>query len=116
MFTELQQFLENSDLNMTISKQGEVIIVSTIPKLKGEDQPEIKPLIIRGTAEELDAGFIAAVQQKLPAVAGLKIDAEAFDASVNEAKEGRYIGVDGVACVVKSVQRSKTVSEILMML
>lgn len=27
--------------------------------------------------------------------------------SVNDAKEGRYIVIDGVACVVKSVQRSK---------
>lgn len=87
MFRELEQFLEKADLNLVISKQGERIVISTLPKLKGEDQPELKPLIISGTAAEMDEGFIQAIETKLAPIQGLQIEAEAFETSLTEAKE-----------------------------
>lgn len=82
MFKQLEQFLDNSDLNIMISKKDNTITVSVLPKLKTDKEQALSPLLLRGTADDLDAGFINALSTKLPVANGLIVEAKQFEASV----------------------------------
>ena len=56
-FKLLEEFLKNSDLTLVLKKTETGIAVSVLPKPNVEDKAKenLIPLVIKGTAEELDA-------------------------------------------------------------
>jgi PRTRC genetic system protein E len=64
MFTELVELMgDNSRLNIIIAKVEEGLVVSIIPKVSAKDQAvdKVKPLILRGTPQEIEDNFIDAI-------------------------------------------------------
>ena len=84
MFKELKPFLEIADINITISKIEETVIVSVLPKMKNNENSKIAPLIMRGTIQQLEDGFFNALLTKIPVINALIVDDKALVRSVND--------------------------------
>jgi PRTRC genetic system protein E len=68
MFKELASHLENVNMNLKLSLKDDKIAVSVLLKSKkGKEIPELKPLIITGTAEELEEAFPKAIAKAFDA-------------------------------------------------
>lgn len=84
-FKEISGLLAGGvELNFTVKKTGDKISVSVLPKMKGakqDDAAKIVPLIITGTAEELDRGFSSAISQPIQEATGVLSNLKAFQAS-----------------------------------
>lgn len=64
MFTELQSLLEHSSvITLNLAKEGEKLRVTFHPHPKDDADYSVPPLTLVATAEELDTGFVAAIQQ-----------------------------------------------------
>lgn len=89
MFQNLEQFLDKSDLTMVISKNGDLISISVLPKLKSDKDEEnlLRPITITGTAQQIDEGFIQALQQPMEKLNVLTVNAKVFEESVEEVVE-----------------------------
>jgi len=87
-FKLLEQYLENADLNLVLKKTKTGIAVSVLPKPNVEDKAKdnLIPLIIKGTAEELDAQFIQLIQPQLQQATGIITNIAEFEAQANELK------------------------------
>ena len=58
MFETLKSFLASNTATLMLTSEGDQITVTVIPKPKAEGDPALKtPLVISGTAAELDEGF-----------------------------------------------------------
>ena len=72
MFKELASMLgENDTLNIIITRKGEKLIMSILPKVykvKDDIQKKISPFTISGTPEELEEGFINAISSPIQKV------------------------------------------------
>jgi len=89
MFKSLEQHLESINLNIQISKGKDGLIVSVLPALKCKDDAKknIIPILLKGTAEELDAQFAGLIQQPLQKVSGISTNLIEFEQSAEKAKE-----------------------------
>ena len=69
-FKLLEQYLNNANINLIISKSDDEITVSLLPlpKIKDDAKSNLKPIIIRGTATELDEQFHIIIQKHLEKV------------------------------------------------
>lgn len=87
-FSKINTELNGYDLNITISKKDEQMIVSVLPKLNPGQKTEktLSPVVLRGTPDEIDAGFMEAMQKPFEAIKGLQIDMSAFVESVAAVK------------------------------
>lgn len=67
MFSELKEVLEGADLSFTMSLKGDKISVSIIPKSKDKEGESLSnvPLLITGTAEELEEKFVSTIAETL---------------------------------------------------
>lgn len=77
------------ELNVTIKRSGENLIVSVMPKvtdLKDEAAKKIVPLVISGTPDELDKGFSSAISSPIQSATGLLGNMKEFEATVAEAQ------------------------------
>lgn len=74
-------------LSMTISSpEVGILTVSVLPKGEGLN---LKPLVLTGTPEELDAGFVAEIERAGKSVAGLVSNIESFNHLVATEKEAQ---------------------------
>lgn len=89
-FKTLSEQIGDKDiLTLVIAKRGENLSVSLLPKhadLKDEAQEKICPMLLSGTAEELDNGFFPAIQQPLAQTVGLLTNMAEHEKSLEAAK------------------------------
>lgn len=81
---------EGVDLNITVRRSGNRLIVSVIPKsnsLKDEAQNRLAPLVVTGTTDELNEGFIEAISNPIKQATGLLINMSDFEKAEKEAQE-----------------------------
>ena len=66
-FKSIEQHLDGLNLNIVIMKTENGLTVSVLPqaKVKDEAMKNLKPILLKGTAEELDAQFAGIIQQPL---------------------------------------------------
>lgn len=77
------------ELNVTIKRSGENLIVSVMPKvtdLKDEAAKKLVPLVVSGTPDELDKGFSAAISAPIQSATGLLGNMVDFEASIADAQ------------------------------
>lgn len=90
-FQNMVPFLEGTDLAINLKSKDGLITVSVLPRPNATATNKIKgslaPLIITGSAEELDNGFFDAVSQPLADTAGLSVQLEEFKKSLQKTKE-----------------------------
>ena len=89
MFNNFASMLGDGDtLNITITKKGDRIIVSLVPKLaqtKEDVQKNIVPLVLSGTPSELEEGFIDAITSPIQKATGIISNAIEFQKSAEKA-------------------------------
>ncbi len=87
-FKLLEQYLGNSNITLVLTKNENIITVSLLPqpKIKDEAKSNLKPIMIKGTAEELDAQFHVAIQKPLDLVSGVIDNISEFEKSVEKLK------------------------------
>lgn len=88
-FKLLEQYLNNSNLNIVIAKNGTGLSVSVLPQPNCKDEAfsMLKPIILNGTAEELDAEFHKIIQKPLEKVSGVVSNVVSFEESTDKAAE-----------------------------
>lgn len=97
MFKDLEKLMgENSSLNITIAKSNEQITVSVIPKVASSDEAtkKISPLVLKGTAEEMDDNFIDAISEPIEKTIGFLDNVVEYEKSLEEAKAKSKIEED----------------------
>lgn len=89
-FKEISGLVSASvELNITIKRSGENLIVSVMPKvtdLKDEAAKKLVPLVVSGTPDELDKGFSSAISAPIQSATGLLGNMKDFESSVEEAQ------------------------------
>lgn len=90
-FNQIARLQITGTLLLTIAKGAEnTLIVSTMLQNEqcGDNAKHIiPPLILRGTAEELDSGFFEKIVTPIQTVSGLMVDMEAFMKQLEEVKK-----------------------------
>lgn len=77
------------ELNVTIKRSGENLIVSVLPKvtdLKDEAAKKLVPLVVSGTPDELDKGFSSAISAPIQSATGLLGNMKEFETSLADAQ------------------------------
>lgn len=77
------------ELNITIKRSGDNLIVSVMPKvtnLKDEAAKKLVPLVVSGTPDELDKGFSAAISVPIQSAVGLLGNMKDFEISIADAQ------------------------------
>jgi PRTRC genetic system protein E len=85
-FKLLEQYLNNTNMNIVITKNDNVLSVSLLPQPKCKDEAfkALKPIVLKGTAEELDAEFHKIIQKPLDKVAGIVSNVISFEESADK--------------------------------
>lgn len=92
-FSLILHFLEDKNASLSLTKKDERIycsVVFTNLGKKGDNEELAGPIIISGTADELDEGFIEALNkpiEKVNKILGLKVDDSALDESDDDDKK-----------------------------
>lgn len=87
MFTELSKLLDKINLSMTFSKKGDKISVTVLPKAKKDnDNLSNTPLVVCGTAEELDENLLNEIEKGIGSVVGYYSNADVVAAAAKEEK------------------------------
>lgn len=89
-FKSINELLgEGCTLVLNVAKKGDKLTVSVLPGnplVKDNGAKNINPLIIKGTAEELDADFLGVIKEPISRVTGLLVDMATFEKGEEEAK------------------------------
>lgn len=87
-FNNLSQYLNGTDINITIHGGDNLLVVSVLPKSTSkESDVKLKPLIFRGTPEELDEGFLSSLVKPLTQANELLRNASEFEAQLESEKK-----------------------------
>lgn len=90
MFTKFASMLGDGDsLSITITKKGDNLITSILPKkadLSDTGKDHLSPLVISGTPEELEDGFIDAVITPIQQAAGILTNMREFEKGIEAAE------------------------------
>ena len=83
-FKSIEQHLEGLNLNVVISKNENGLTVSVLPQptCKDDAMKSLTPILLKGTAEELDAQFAGIIQQPLQKVSGISTNLVQFEKNV----------------------------------
>jgi PRTRC genetic system protein E len=92
MFFEKMNSLltEGVDLNLTIKKSGEELIVGVLPKvtdLKDEAAQKMVPLVVKGTPGELDAEFVETISAPIAKATGILAGMDEFEKAADAASK-----------------------------
>lgn len=81
-----QMITAGTDLSINIRRVNNNLTVAVVPRRSGvKDGERIVPLILNGTPEELDAGFLQAVGTPVQKVQGILTNLEAFEKQAEQA-------------------------------
>lgn len=96
-FKSIEPHLIGMNLNLVITKSETGLVVSVLPQLtcKDEAKKNITPILLKGTAEELDAQFAGIIQEPLQKVSGLSVSLIQFEESVEKAEAENAIAKAG---------------------
>lgn len=90
-FKSLSEMLsDGQQLTITLRREGQELVASIMPCLTGvKDKAvdNIVPIVINGTPEEFDDGFIDALKNGLPQATGLVANIKDFEESVETARK-----------------------------
>lgn len=90
MFTKFASMLGDGDsLSITITKKGDNLITSILPKKAGlsdTGKDHLSPLVVSGTPEELEDGFIDAVITPIQQAAGILTNMREFEKGIEAAE------------------------------
>lgn len=80
-FKSIEQHLEGMNLSVVISKNDNGLTVSVLPQptCKDEAMKNLTPILLKGTADELDAQFAGIIQQPLQKVSGITANVVEFE-------------------------------------
>jgi len=85
-FTQLSQCLTpQTSVNLTVHSQEGILSVSVFPKVKGlkdEAKNHLQPIVLTGTAQELDDGFFDAITQPIQKGSKMLADMKQFETSL----------------------------------
>ena len=85
-FKELSEMMTSGTVvNLTVQSLNGKLTVSVFPKangLKDDAQNHLQPIVLTGIAEELNAGFFAAVSKPIQRATALLSDMKSFEASL----------------------------------
>jgi PRTRC genetic system protein E len=91
MFTEISRLLKEGEmLSLNIRKNGDTMIVVVLPKVENVKDPaaeQLIPLNLKGTPEELDAGFIEAIRSPVEKSTGLMTNMAEYEKSAEKAAQ-----------------------------
>lgn len=91
LFKKLSDIMsDGSTLSINVAKKDGSFVVSVLPGsplVKDRAVKNIVPLNLRGTAEELDEGFVGAIEQPVQKANGLFVDLEKFEKAQKAARE-----------------------------
>lgn len=102
---------EGSTLTITIAKKGDNLVVSVLPGnslVKDNAKGRIVPLNLSGTPEDLDNGFLEAIEAPIAKASGLLTNMASFEKAQEEAKEKSKMEADKKAAEEK---KKKELSE-----
>jgi PRTRC genetic system protein E len=89
MFTEISNLLRDGEiLRINIMKTGETLVVTVLPKsgeVKDPAAEQLIPLNLKGSPEELDAGFIEAIRSPVMKSTGLMTNMAEYEKSAEKA-------------------------------
>ena len=81
-----QMITAGTDLSINIRRVNNNLTVAVVPRRSGvKDGERIVPLILNGTPEELDAGFLQAVGTPVQKAQGILTNLEAFEKQAEQA-------------------------------
>lgn len=89
-FTKIGELAANYTLQLTVQMDSDEMIVMLVPKLdtsKENVQNKIKPLILRGKAEDIDVGFFPAITSGLRETGLLQSNVHEFEESLKQASK-----------------------------
>ncbi len=90
VFKKISEMLgEGSTLTITVAKKGDNLIVGILPGnslVKDNAKGRIVPLNLTGTPEELDNGFLEAIEAPVAKASGLLTNMASFEKAQEEAK------------------------------
>lgn len=87
-----------TDLSINIRRVNDRLSVAVMPRhagVKDEAQQNLVPLILSGTAVELDAEFLQAIAAPVSRTTGLLTNLETFERQAAKASFGKQGGKDG---------------------
>ena len=91
MFTEITNLLKDGEmLCINIMKKGETLVVTVLPKsgeVKDPAAEQLIPLNLKGSPEELDAGFIEAIRLPVMKSTGLMTNMAEYEKSAEKAAQ-----------------------------
>ena len=70
-FSKLSELLNGFDVNITITKTGDVLLVGIYPKAKVKIEETLPPLLLNGTIEELDELFFTKITNAMKRTSGI---------------------------------------------
>jgi PRTRC genetic system protein E len=90
LFTSLSQLIsEGVSVNISVTKQADGLIVSVLAKAKNVEDPaakKVQPLVLKGTAEELDAEFLNLISNPITTSSDLLVNMKSYQDSVATAE------------------------------
>lgn len=89
-FKDLAERIGDYTLTLTIQRDKGQLVVMLVPKLeakKDDALKEIIPLTVKGTPDQLDAGFILAISSGIQMTTGLQTNIKEFEASLKKAEK-----------------------------
>jgi PRTRC genetic system protein E len=108
MFTEISNLLKEGEmLSLNIRKSGNELIVIVLPRVENVKDPaaeQLIPLNLRGTPEELDAGFIEAVKTPVTKSTALLTNMAEYEISAEKARQESKAEKDRQDAITKQVK------------
>jgi PRTRC genetic system protein E len=108
MFTEISRLLKEGEmLSLNIRKNGNTMVVVVLPKVENVKDPaaeQLIPLNLKGTPEELDVGFIEAIQSPVEKSTSLMTNMAEYEKSAEKAAQESKAVKDRQEAVAKHVK------------
>ena len=112
MFTEISNLLKDGEmLRINIMKTGETLVVTVLPKsgeVKDPAAEQLIPLNLKGSPQELDAGFIEAIQSPVMKSTGLMTNMAEYEKSAEKAMQESKAEKDRTDKIDKYMKEAET--------
>lgn len=97
LFKNLSELLsDGQQMTVTVRKTGHELVVSTMPDMQVKDKAveNIVPIVVKGTPQELDEGYVDTLKEGLPIADGLVTNIKEYEESVELARKATQMAKD----------------------